>query len=62
LSVRFRREERAEQFRFRFLVDALARIGYLQAGRTHCRPDIDLSVPVDGFGGILDNIDQDLLE
>ena len=62
LSVRLGGEERSEQLGFRFFADAGACIPDFQHKWRGGGPDKDFSVGIDAFGGILDDVDKDLLE
>lgn len=62
LSATFGGEEGAEQLGFRLLVNTFAGVGDFQADRITGGADVDLTVVVDRFGGVLDDVDQHLLE
>ena len=62
LAVWFGGEEGAEQFGFGDFVDTFSRVGDLQAGGMGGGEDVDITVLADGFGGVLDNVYQDLLK
>ena len=62
LPVRLRGEEGAEELGLRRLVDALARIGDLDADRFGIGMDIDRPPFPDRLGGVLQDIHQYLLE
>ena len=61
LTTAFGREERAEQFGFRLLVNAFSGVSDFQADRITGSTDVDFTIVVDRLGGILDDVDQHLL-
>lgn len=62
LTTTFGGKERAEQFGFRFLINAFAGVGNFQTNRITGGPDVDLTIVADRFGSILDDVDQYLFE
>ena len=62
LATTFSRKERAEQLGLRFLVNAFACVGNLQTDRITGGTDINLTIVVDRFGSVLDDVDQHLFK
>ena len=62
LSATFGGEEGAEQLGLRLLINAFASVSDFQADRSTGSADVNLAVVVNRFGGVLDDVDQHLLE